>query len=92
MYEYSQSQYELRERTRRRRLAAEAERARPRWPQGMQELGYQPASRRSPAPSSDSRTGITIDQWRPTGQRWILRKPRRSALTETLGIQSVLKR
>ena len=98
MYDYNQTGYEARERMRRRRRTAEAERARPRdelqagEPQGIQVFRCLSAICRSRGPSSASRTGVTTDQRLPTGQRWILAQPRRSAFTESPGIQSVLNR
>jgi hypothetical protein len=50
------------------------------------------AVRRSRWLSSDSLTGVTTDQWCPTGQRWTLHHPKRSAFRDTPGIQSVLNR
>ncbi len=39
---------------------------------------------------SDLRTGVTIDQCLPTGQRWTLHQPSRSDFSETPGIQIVV--
>ena len=50
------------------------------------------ANRRSRLVSSDRLTGITIDQWWPTGHRWKRQIPNRSALTEAPGIQIVVNR
>jgi hypothetical protein len=47
------------------------------------------ARRRCHGRSSDSLTGVTIDQWRPTGQRWMRQGPSRADFTDTPGIQIV---
>ena len=50
------------------------------------------AATRSSSPSSDSRTGVTSVQCRPTGQRWNRHHPSRTDLSEAPGIQIVVKR
>src|SRR5262249_18328238 len=50
------------------------------------------ALRRSREVRSASFTGTTIDQWWPTGQRWIRHHPSRTDLIATPGIQMVVKR
>jgi hypothetical protein len=50
------------------------------------------ARRRSRPLRSASLTGVTTDQWFPTGQRWTLHQPSRSPFTDTPGIHSVVKR
>jgi hypothetical protein len=41
---------------------------------------------------SDLRTGVTTDQWWPTGQCWNRHPANRSAFSEAPGIQIVVKR
>lgn len=42
--------------------------------------------------SSDSLTGVTHDQWFPTGQRWNLHQPSLTAFTDAPGTQRVVNR
>ncbi len=51
-----------------------------------------PAIRRASSVSSDSFTGVTIDQCLPTGQRWNLQNPNRTDFREPPGSQIVVYR
>jgi hypothetical protein len=50
------------------------------------------AAHRSSSVSSDSLTGVTIDQCFPTGHRWNLHQPNRNDFSEAPGSQIVVKR
>ncbi len=51
-----------------------------------------PAARLSSSLSSDRLTGVTSDQWLPTGQRWNLHQANRTDFRDTPGTQIVVNR
>ena len=51
-----------------------------------------PAARCSSSVRSARLTGVTSDQWLPTGQRWNLHQASRTAFRDTPGTQIVVNR